>query len=275
MTIKLKNKLYSLDIPIVMGVLNFTPDSFYSNSRYSIDMELVPKIEKMLLDGAAIIDIGAYSSRPGAIHISEEEEIKRLSEPLAIIRKHFPDIIISIDTFRSNVVDKLITNYEINLVNDISAGHLDENMIPTIAKHGIPYIMMHMPDNPQNMQNNFVEGDLMQKLTLYFSERVDKAHFAGISDIIIDPGFGFGKSLEQNFVILDKLHQLKLLDKPILVGMSRKSMIYKTLNCTPDDAMNGTSVLNTIALLKGASILRVHDVKEAVECINLVQKLNP
>jgi dihydropteroate synthase len=226
----------------------------------------------MLSDGATFIDIGAYSSKPTADFVSEADEINRLNFVLKEIVNTFPNIILSVDTFRANVA-KIAVENGVAIVNDISAGLLDENMLPTVADLKVPYIMMHMRGNPQTMQTLTDYNDIVKEMIFYFSERVAKARSFGISDIIIDPGFGFAKTLEQNYEVLNKLELFSLLDLPLLAGISRKSMIYKVLEKTAKDALNGTTVLNTIAVQKGAKILRVHDVKEAVECIKLVDKL--
>lgn len=273
MTINCKGNLIDLSSPKVMGILNLTPDSFFDGGKYKNDSEILSQVYMMLKNEATFIDIGAYSSRPNAEHISEEVELKRLLPIITLIIKEFPEIIISIDTFRSQVAKQGI-EAGAALINDISAGHLDENMLKTVGKLHVPYIMMHMKGTPQTMQLQTNYENLLKDVLFYFSERIAKAKALGIIDVIIDPGFGFAKTSEQNFEILNKLELFNILDKPILVGLSRKSMIYKTLENSAKEALNGTSILNTIALQKSASILRVHDVKEAVECVKLLEQLN-
>ncbi|MDX1317767.1 MAG: dihydropteroate synthase, partial [Xanthomarina gelatinilytica] len=264
--------LIDLSTPKVMGILNLTPDSFYDGGKYKNESDILSQVYIMLKSGATFVDIGAYSSRPNATHIEEAEELKRLLPIISLIIKEFPEILISIDTFRSQVAKHGI-EAGAALINDISAGKLDENMLPTIATLKVPYIMMHMKGTPQTMQQQTDYKNLMKDILFYFSERIAKAHALGIIDVIIDPGFGFAKTTEQNFELLKHLELLKTLDKAILTGLSRKSMIYKTLKNAPKDALNGTTVLNTVALQKGASILRVHDVKEAMECVTLLNQL--
>ncbi len=272
MTINCKGNLIDLSTPKVMGILNLTPDSFYDGGKYKNESDILSQVYIMLKSGATFVDIGAYSSRPNATHIEEAEELKRLLPIISLIIKEFPEILISIDTFRSQVAKHGI-EAGAALINDISAGKLDKNMLPTIATLKVPYIMMHMKGTPQTMQQQTDYKNLMKDILFYFSERIAKAHALGIIDVIIDPGFGFAKTTEQNFELLKHLELLKTLDKAILTGLSRKSMIYKTLKNAPKDALNGTTVLNTVALQKGASILRVHDVKEAMECVTLLNQL--
>lgn len=255
-----------------MGVLNITPDSFFDGGKYKNETLIIQQVERMLNEGATFIDVGAYSSRPNANHVSEAEELQRIIPIVSLLIKHFPNILLSIDTFRARVAEACITEGAA-LINDISAGLLDKNMLPTIAKLQVPYIMMHMRGTPQTMQSLTVYDDLLKEILFYFSERIRAATDLGIIDLVIDPGFGFAKTLKQNYTLLKHLELLKITDKPLLVGVSRKSMIYKTLNTTAAHALNGTSVLNTIGLQKGASILRVHDVKEAVECVTLVEMM--
>ena len=271
-TINCNGILVDLSSPKVMGILNLTPNSFYDGGKHKNINTIIHQVDKMLSDGATFIDIGAYSSKPSAEFVSETEESKRLLFVLKEIVNTFPNIIISVDTFRANVARIAVENGAA-IVNDISAGLLDENMLATVADLKVPYIMMHMRGNPQTMQSLTDYKDIVKEMIFYFSESVAKARSFGISDIIIDPGFGFAKTLEQNYEILNKLELFSLLDLPLLAGISRKSMIYKVLEKTAKDALNGTTVLNTIAVQKGAKILRVHDVKEAVECIKLVDKL--
>lgn len=255
-----------------MGILNSTPDSFYEGSRNSSSDSLLKKAEIMLKEGAAFLDIGGYSSRPGAIDISTDEELKRVIPAVELILKHFPESLISIDTFRAKVASQSIDTGAA-MINDISAGNLDENMMGVIAKHQVPYIMMHMRGTPQNMKDLNQYEDLTQELLFYFSEKIKAARLLGINDIIIDPGFGFSKNIAQNFELLSHLELFKNLELPILAGLSRKSIIYKTLGVGPEEALNGTSVLNTVAIGKGARILRVHDVKEAIEVVKLTSQL--
>ncbi|WP_322549484.1 dihydropteroate synthase [Flavobacterium psychraquaticum] len=271
-TINCNGKLVDLSTPKVMGILNVTPNSFYDGGKHKNINTIIHQVDKMLSDGATFIDIGAYSSKPTADFVSEADEINRLNFVLKEIVNTFPNIILSVDTFRANVA-KIAVENGVAIVNDISAGLLDENMLPTVADLKVPYIMMHMRGNPQTMQALTDYNDIVKEMIFYFSERVAKARSFGISDIIIDPGFGFAKTLEQNYEVLNKLELFSLLYLPLLAGISRKSMIYKVLEKTAKDALNGTTVLNTIAVQKGAKILRVHDVKEAVECIKLVDKL--
>ena len=272
MNINCNGNLIDLSTPKVMGILNVTPNSFYDGGKHKEINSIIHQVDKMLSEGADFIDIGAYSSKPSAEFVSEEEEIKRLVHIIKELVETFPTIILSVDTFRANVAEASVEN-GVAIVNDISAGLLDDKMLETVADIKVPYIMMHMRGNPQTMQSLTDYNDIVKEMIFYFSERIQKARSFGISDIIIDPGFGFAKTLEQNYEVLHKMELFSMLELPILVGVSRKSMIYKVLEKTPQEALNGTSVLNTIALQKGAKILRVHDVKEAVECIKLVSKL--
>ncbi|UZO81022.1 dihydropteroate synthase [Aquimarina sp. ERC-38] len=272
MTINCKGSLIDISTPKVMGILNLTPDSFYDGGKYKDEKGVLVQVEKMLTEGATFIDIGAYSSRPGADHISEEEEKKRLLPIIKLLCSEFPEILISIDTFRSTIAKEGIT-CGAAMINDISAGMLDDEMIATIGKLQVPYVMMHMKGTPQTMKDLNQYEDMVREIQFYFSERIAVARHYGINDVIIDPGFGFAKSIKQNFELLQKLELFKFQNVPILAGVSRKSMIYKTLGTTAKEALNGTTVLNTVALQNGVSILRVHDVKEAVECIKLVEEL--
>ncbi len=256
-----------------MGVLNITPDSFYDGGRHKNESDILKHTALMLNEGATFIDVGAYSSRPNADHVSEEEELKRILPIVDIILKEFPETLLSIDTFRSEVAKQCVEKGAA-LINDISAGKLDSQMLQTISNLRVPYIMMHMRGTPQTMQQNTNYDDLIKDILFYFSQRIAEAKQLGIADIIVDPGFGFAKTLEQNYELLNKLELFRMIEKPLLVGVSRKSMIYKNLGITAETSLNGTSVLNTIALQKNASILRVHDVKEAMECITLVKSLN-
>ncbi|WP_242121509.1 dihydropteroate synthase [Aestuariivivens sediminicola] len=255
-----------------MGILNVTPDSFYDGGLYRSDVAILSQVEKMLSEGATFVDVGAYSSRPRAEYVSEDEELKRIVPIVSLILNNFPEIYLSVDTFRSQVAKQCIEAGSA-LINDISAGILDPDMLPTIADLQVPYIMMHMRGTPQTMHQNTDYDDLVKDILFYFSERLAAAKSVGIIDLIIDPGFGFAKTIEQNFELLHHLELFKIIDYPLMVGLSRKSMIYKTLESNAQEALNGTTVLHTIALQKRASILRVHDVRQAVECIKLVEAL--
>ncbi|MDT0540412.1 dihydropteroate synthase [Croceitalea sp. P059] len=272
MTINCKGKLIDLNTPIVMGVLNLTPDSFYDGGKFRKPALILKQVEKMLQENASILDLGAYSSRPGAEHVSEDEELLRLLPIINLILKEFPKAVLSIDTFRSKVADKSI-QLGAAIINDISAGNLDENIADIVAKHQVPYIMMHMKGTPKNMKDLTDYDDLIKELLKYFSEKVAIARKKKINDIIIDPGFGFAKTREQNFQLLAHFDLFQTFDLPLLAGLSRKSMIYKTLNSTPSEALNGTTALHMVALQNGANILRAHDVKEANECISLFKEL--
>ncbi|AVR45566.1 dihydropteroate synthase [Christiangramia fulva] len=273
MFINCKGTLLDLSEPKVMGIINITPDSFYSGSRANSDKEILKKSEQMLNEGATFLDLGAYSSRPDAEDISEGDELKRMLPSIEIILKEFPEAILSIDTFRSDVAKRSIEAGGA-IINDISAGILDDKMLKTVADLQVPYIMMHMKGTPQTMKAQNQYEDLVGDILFYFSERIAEARKLGINDLIIDPGFGFAKNIAQNFELLAKLELFKNLELPLLAGLSRKSMIWKKLRIAPEDALNGTTSLNTIALLKGASILRVHDVKEALECIKLTAEVS-
>ena len=273
MTINCKGLLVDLSTPKVMGILNVTPNSFFDGGRYKNETEILAHVEKMLFDGATFTDIGAYSSKPNAEFVSEQEEISRIVPVVDLILKHFPETIISIDTFRSEVARASIDSGAA-IINDIAAGNLDDKMLETVAKYNVPYIMMHMRGNPQTMQTLTDYNDIVKEMLFYFSEKVAMARSFGINDLIIDPGFGFAKTIAQNYEVFQKMELFNMLELPLLVGISRKSMIYKTLDTTIENALNGTTVLNTLALTKGAKILRVHDVKEAVECVTLFNKIN-
>ncbi|PWA04404.1 dihydropteroate synthase [Flavobacterium psychrotolerans] len=273
MTINCKGNLIDLATPKVMGILNITPNSFFDGGKYSNESEILSQSEKMLIEGATFIDIGAYSSKPNAAFVSEEEELGRIIPIVNLILKHFPEALLSIDTFRSEVA-RVCIEEGAAIINDISAGNLDDRMLEIVSNYKVPYIMMHMRGTPQTMQTFTNYDNIVKEILFYFSEKVVKARSLGINDLIVDPGFGFAKSLEQNYEILRKLDLFQMLELPILVGFSRKSMIYKPLNSNAQEALNGTTVLNTIALEKGSKILRVHDVKEAVECVTLFNKIN-
>ena len=271
MNINIRGRLFDLSKPKVMGILNLTPDSFYDGGVHNEINKIEDHVNKMVNDGMDILDIGGYSSKPGAKNISVDEELSRVIPILKHIRKIFPELVISIDTFRSKIASASL-NEGADIINDISGGTLDKNMMSIVAKNNCPYILMHMQGNPQNMQNDPSYENVTLEIIQYLAQRIKIAHDNNIIDIIVDPGFGFGKTLEHNFEILNNLDKFNVLDTPILAGFSRKSMIYKTLKTSSKKALNGTSSLNTIALTKGAKILRVHDVKEAKECIILHEK---
>lgn len=273
MLINCLGNLMDLTKPKVMGILNVTPNSFYDGGKYQHEKEILNRVETMLAEGADFIDIGAYSSKPNAELVTEQEEMQRLLPVVDAVLQAFPSTIISVDTFRSGVA-KTAIEHGAAMVNDISAGSLDEKMMETVAQLQVPYIMMHMKGTPQTMMQQVEYEDIVKEMLLYFSEKVAKARQLGIHDLIIDPGFGFAKTTEQNYEVLQKLQLFQVLELPILAGVSRKSMIYKPLESSPDHALNGTTALNMIALTKGASILRVHDVKEAVECVKLFSLMN-
>ncbi|MDT7827704.1 dihydropteroate synthase [Pricia sp. S334] len=272
MTLNCKGELIDLFRTKVMGILNITPDSFYDGGKYKDGKAVLQQTERMLNEGATFIDVGAYSSRPGADAVSEDEELQRILPIIGMLLREFPQIILSIDTFRSEVA-KSCLDVGAAIINDISAGKQDENMLPTVARYKIPYIMMHMRGTPKTMQNQTDYENIAVDMLRYFSERIAKARKLGITDIIIDPGFGFAKTLPQNYELLSKLELFQNLELPLLAGLSRKSMIYKALDTTAEKALNGTTALHMVALMKGANILRVHDVKQAMECIALTEKL--
>jgi len=272
-TINCKGTLIDLSSPKVMGIINVTPDSFYDGGKTVSSSEILFQAETMLNEGATFLDVGGYSSRPGAKDVSEHEELKRLTTAIEVILQRFPEALISVDTFRSNVAKKCI-EMGAAIINDISGGTLDLDMMPIAAQLQVPYIMMHMRGTPQTMAGLTQYDNLSKEVLFYFSEKNAHARSLGINDIIADPGFGFSKTRAQNFELLNKLELFDSLSVPLLVGLSRKSTVYKTLKISPQEALNGTTVLHTIAVLKGASILRVHDVKEAMECIQLIQNLD-
>ena len=265
--------LLDLSTPQVMGILNVTPDSFYAGSRSRTEAEIAARACQILDEGASIIDIGAYSSRPNAEHISPEEEMQRLRTGLEILNRNHPDAIISVDTFRAEVARQCVEEYGAAIINDISAGEMDEQMFPTVARLNVPYIMMHMQGTPQNMQKEPHYENLLKEVFMYFARKVRQLRDLGMKDIILDPGFGFGKTLEHNYELMAHLEEFGIFELPLLVGVSRKSMIYRLFGATPQEALNGTTVLDTVALMKGADILRVHDVREAVEAVRLIEKL--
>nr|WP_297307946.1 dihydropteroate synthase [uncultured Flavobacterium sp.] len=272
MTINCNGRLMDFEVPKVMGILNCTPNSFYDGGKYKTETDFLNQTEKMLIEGASIIDLGAYSTQPNAPFVSEEEELNRILAAVSAIVKHFPEVILSIDTFRAEVAKQCIENGAV-IINDVSAGFLDDKMFEVVGNYKVPYIMMHMKGTPQNMQKFTDYDDVMKDMMYYFSERIEKAKQYGIVDAILDPGFGFSKTLNQNFEVLNKLELLNEFNLPVLSALSRKSMIYKLLETEPSDVLNGTTVLHTISLMKGAKLLRAHDVKEAVECVKLTQKM--
>lgn len=271
--INVNGKLMDLSSPKVMGILNITPDSFFEQSRKQTSKDISERVKQILDEGASIIDIGAYSSRPNADDVSIHEEMSRLRVALDIIRNEFPDAVVSIDTFRAEVAQMCVEEYKADIINDISAGEMDKEMFPTIASLGVPYIIMHMKGTPQTMQNAPYYDNVLKEVLFYFSEKIQRLRDLGVKDIIVDPGFGFAKTIEHNYELMNHLEEFQIFDLPILVGVSRKSMIYKLLGTTPQDALNGTTVLDTIALMKGANILRVHDVRQAVENVRIVEKM--
>jgi dihydropteroate synthase len=266
-------KLLDLEIPKVMGILNITPDSFYEESRFNTEEEIVRAAGRMLEDGADILDVGGYSSRPGAKDISADVESTRVLKAIRVIRREFPEAIISVDTFRSDIALKAVSECGANIINDISGGESDSKMFSIVESLNVPYILMHMKGNPGTMQNKPVYDDVVADILKWFGERIFKLKSAGLKDIIIDPGFGFGKTIEQNFKLLSRLGDFSIAGLPLLVGISRKSMVWKTLNISADEALNGTTALNAIAIFNDADILRVHDVKEAMQTVRLICKI--
>ncbi|RHL12772.1 MULTISPECIES: dihydropteroate synthase [Bacteroides] len=271
--INVNGSLLDLSVPCVMGILNITPDSFYAGSRMQTEAEIAARAQQILDEGAGIIDIGAYSSRPNAENVSPREEMERLRMGLEILRKTHPGAVISVDTFRADVARMCVEEYGVAIINDIAAGEMDTDMFRTVAELNVPYIMMHMQGTPQNMQQHPHYDDLLKEVFLYFAQKVQQLRDLGMKDIILDPGFGFGKTVEHNYELLAHLEEFRVFELPLLVGVSRKSMIYRLLGNTPQDALNGTTVLDTICLLKGADILRVHDVREAVETVKIVEAM--
>lgn len=272
-SLNVNGRLLDLSTPQVMGILNVTPDSFYAGSRSRTEAEIAARACQILDEGASIIDIGAYSSRSNAEHISPEEEMQRLRTGLEILNRNHPDAIISVDTFRAEVARQCVEEYGAAIINDISAGEMDEQMFPTVARLNVPYIMMHMQGTPQNMQKEPHYENLLKEVFMYFARKVRQLRDLGMKDIILDPGFGFGKTLEHNYELMAHLEEFGIFELPLLVGVSRKSMIYRLFGATPQEALKGTTVLDTVALMKGADILRVHDVREAVEAVRLIEKL--
>lgn len=272
-TLNLRGTLYSLNEPQIMGILNVTPDSFYAESRTPDDKHIAERIDKLMSEGADMIDIGGYSSRPGADDVSVEEEKERLRRGIRLVREKYPNVPISVDTFRADVAKMCIEEEGADIINDISGGMLDKQMFRTVTRLGVPYILMHMQGTPENMQQSPHYDNLRNEVMLYFAKRIDSLCQMGAKDIIVDPGFGFGKTLEHNYELLNHLEDFGVFNLPLLVGISRKSMIYKLLGGTPQTSLNGTTIINTISLMKGANILRVHDVKEAVEAKKIYLKM--
>lgn len=271
--INVNGSLLDLSVPCVMGILNITPDSFYAGSRMQTETEIAARAQQILDEGAGIIDIGAYSSRPNAENVSPHEEMGRLRMGLEILRRTQPGAVISVDTFRADVARMCVEEYGVAIINDIAAGEMDADMFRTVVELNVPYIMMHMQGTPQNMQQHPHYDNLLKEVFLYFAQKVQQLRDLGMKDIILDPGFGFGKTVEHNYELLAHLEEFRIFELPLLVGVSRKSMIYRLLGNTPQDALNGTTVLDTICLLKGADILRVHDVREAVETVKIVEAM--
>ena len=272
-TLNIRGTLTSLETPLVMGILNITPDSFYADSRKQTEAAIEERIQTILSEGGQIIDIGGYSSRPDAVEVSPEEEMSRLAFALKILNAHYPDTPLSVDTFRADVARRCIEEYGVAIVNDISGGELDHEMFDTVARLHVPYIMMHMRGTPQTMQQHTDYADMMEEIMLYFAGKVRRLRLLGVNDIILDTGFGFSKTVDQNYALMSHLREFGEFGLPLLVGVSRKSMIYKFLGGTPADSLNGTTVLNTFALMNGADILRVHDVRAAVEAVKIVNQL--
>ena len=271
--INVNGSLLDLSQPRVMGILNVTPDSFYAGSRTQTEAEIVRRVRQIVSEGAAIIDIGAYSSRPNADNVSSREEMERLRMGLKILFEIQPDAVVSVDTFRADVARMCVEEYGVAIINDIAAGEMDTDMFHTVAALNVPYIMMHMQGTPQSMQQHPHYDNLLKEVFLYFARKVQQLRDLGVKDIILDPGFGFGKTMEHNYELLSHLEEFRIFELPLLAGISRKSMIYRLLGTTPQEALNGTTVLDTICLLKGADILRVHDVREAVETVKIVEAM--
>ena len=271
--INVRGRLLDLSVPRVMGIINVTPDSFYRASRFSDDKEILRAATEMIEDGASILDIGGCSTRPGAKEISPDEERIRVLKAVKLISRELPEAVISIDTFRSDIALEAVNDCGAHIINDVSGGDADPDMFNIVQKLNVPYILMHMKGNPADMQNNPEYDDVVGEIIKFFSIRIVRLHAAGVKDIIIDPGFGFGKTTKHNFDILRRLGDFDVAGLPVLAGVSRKSLIWKTLGITPEEALNGTTVLNSVALLNGADILRVHDVKEAVQAVRLIEQL--
>lgn len=271
--INVGGSLMDLSTPRVMGILNLTPDSFYAGSRVQTEEAIARRAEQIVAEGGAMIDVGAYSSRPGAADVSAAEEMERLRRGLAVVRRTVPDAVLSVDTFRADVARMCVEEYGVAVVNDISAGEMDADMFRTVARLNVPYVMMHMQGTPQNMQQEPRYDNLLREVFLYFARKVQQLRDLGVKDIILDPGFGFGKTLEHNYRLLAHLEEFRVFGLPLLAGVSRKSMIFRLLGITPQESLNGTTVLDTLCLMKGADILRVHDVKEAVETVRIVREV--
>ncbi|MCD8166383.1 MAG: dihydropteroate synthase [Bacteroides sp.] len=271
--INIDGRLMDVSVPQVMGILNVTPDSFYAGSRKQTLEEIASRARQILEEGATMIDLGAYSSRPGAQHITPDEEMARLAPALEVIRTNHPDAVISVDTFRAGVARRCVREYGAHIINDIAAGEMDETMFDVVAELNVPYIMMHMQGTPQTMQQAPRYENFMEEVFLYFAGKIDRLRSRGVKDIILDPGFGFGKTLDHNYELLSWLQEFSVFELPVLAGVSRKSMITRLLGVTPDEALNGTSALHMVALEKGATLLRAHDVKEAVEVVKIYNKL--
>jgi len=270
--INLNNRLVDLSVPVVMGIVNVTPDSFFAGNRFVTDKSILLAVEKMVNDGAFILDIGGYSTRPLAESITQDEEIRRVSHGLEVILKKYPDVAISVDTFRSGVARHVVNNYGIAMINDVSGGTLDDLMFETIAELKVAYVLMHMRGTPQTMQRNLTYEDVVSEILHFLAKRLAQLHLLGVTDVVVDPGFGFAKTIDQNYKLLNKLEYFQQLNVPILAGLSRKSMITKPLGIDSNDALNATTAANMLALVGGTSILRVHDVKEAVQAITIYKK---
>jgi len=273
MFINIKGYLLNLDEPLVMGILNLTPDSFYAKSRIQCGEEIERRISTILEEGGQLIDVGGYSSRPDATDISAEEEKLRLKPALEQLKKNFPDVMVSVDTFRADIARWAVEEYGVAIINDISGGTMDNRMFETVAQLQVPYILTHWRGTPQTMMNETDYQDLMEEIILYFADKLRTLQLLGVNDIILDPGFGFSKTLDQNYELMRSLLQFSIFERPLLIGVSRKSMIYNFLNCNIDDSLNGTTILHTYALMHGAHILRVHDVKQAVEVVKIISNL--
>ncbi|MDR1632563.1 MAG: dihydropteroate synthase [Dysgonamonadaceae bacterium] len=273
MTSNIKGQLTGFVSPKVMGILNITPDSFFEKSRKQTEKEIAERVVQIVEEGADIIDIGGYSSRPSAAYVDETEEMKRLKYGLEILFREAPDAIVSVDTFRSEIACRCVEDFGVAIINDISAGALDDRMFETVARLQVPYIAMHMQGSPQTMMEYTDYANMMQEILLYFAEKVNRLHQTGVNDIWIDPGFGFSKTTAQNYMVLDKLEEFHIFGLPLLVGFSRKTMIREVLATSPAESLNGTTGLNMFALTKGAHILRVHDVKEAVQTVRLYKRI--
>lgn len=272
--INANGKLLDLSTPCVMGILNATPDSIYAGSRMQTEAQIARRVEQMAQEGAGIMDVGAYSSRPGAADVSAKDEMERLRTALGVVRRLQPDAIVSVDTFRADVARMCVEEYGAAIINDISGGELDKDMFATVARLQVPYVLMHMQGTPQDMQQRPHYDSLLEDVFLYFARKVQQLRDLGVKDIILDPGFGFGKTLEHNYELLAHLEDFRIFELPLLAGVSRKSMIYRLLDTTPAEALNGTTVVHSICLLKGADILRVHDVRQAVEAVKIIMKMN-